>query len=76
MFEMRMTVVVVVVPAIYSYAIFGDKNYSSAQIIHIIPFAIQVSTYIKCTFLSNKIVQKISFSLCFWASDHLIDKSN
>ena len=46
MFEMRMTVVVVVVPAIYSYAIFGDKNYSSAQIIHIITFAIQVSTYI------------------------------
>ena len=33
-------------------------------------------TYIKCTFLSNKIVQKISFSLCFWASDHLIDKFN
>ena len=32
--------------------------------------------YIKCTFLSNEIVQKISFSLCFWASDHLIDKSN
>ena len=32
--------------------------------------------FIKCTFLSNKIVQKISFSLCFWASDHLIDKSN
>ena len=46
MLEMRMTVVVVVVPAIYSYAIFGDKNYSSAQIIHIITFAIQVSTYI------------------------------
>ena len=44
MLEMRMTVVVV--PAIYSYAIFGDKNYSSAQIIHIIPFAIQVSKYI------------------------------
>ena len=32
--------------------------------------------YIKCTFSSNKIVQKISFSLCFGASDHLIDKSN
>ena len=46
MLEMRMTVVVV--PAIYSYAIFGDKNYSSAQIIHIIPFAIQVSKYISC----------------------------
>ena len=42
MFEMRMTVVVVVVPAIYSYAIFGDKNYSSAQIIHIIPFGVDV----------------------------------
>ena len=46
MLKIRMTVVVVVVPAIYSCAIFGDKNYSSAQIIHIIPFAIQVSSYI------------------------------
>ena len=50
MLEMRMTVVVV--PAIYSYAIFGDKNYSSAQIIHIIPFAIQVSKYIRGEYFS------------------------
>ena len=28
----------------------------------------------KCNFSSNKIVQKISFSLCFWASDPLINK--
>ena len=37
---------------------------------------ISTSTLVKCTFSSNKIVQKISFSFCFWASDHLIDKSN
>ena len=30
--------------------------------------------YIKCTFSSNKIVQKISFSLCFWAPDLLFDR--
>ena len=33
-----------------------------------------VTTYIKCIFSSNQIVQKIWFSLCFWASDLLIDK--
>ena len=54
MLEIRMTVVVVVVPAIYSYAIFGDKNYSSAQIIHFIPFAIQVSKYSTNFFFQDK----------------------
>ena len=30
-------------------------------------------TYLKCIFSSNQIVPKISFSLCFWAPDPLID---
>ena len=29
---------------------------------------------IKCIFSSNQIIHKISFSLCFWAPDPLIDK--
>ena len=35
-----------------------------------------VYEYIKRIFSSNQIIHKISFSLCFWASDHLIDKFN
>ena len=30
--------------------------------------------YLKCIFSSNKIVLKISFSLCFWAPDLLFDR--
>ena len=32
--------------------------------------------YSKCIFSSNQIVHKISFSLCCWASDNLINKFN
>ena len=38
--------------------------------------SVQYDIYVcvKCIFSSNQIVQKISFSLCFWAPDPLIDK--
>ena len=35
-----------------------------------------VCIMIRRIFSSNQIVQKISFSLWFWASDHLIDRFN
>ena len=36
--------------------------------------ALIVDIYIKCIFSSNQIIHKISFSLCFSASNSLIDK--
>ena len=34
----------------------------------------KIYIYFKCIFSSNQIVHKISFSLCFWAPDPLMDK--